>query len=106
MSAMEQFTEAFCEKAISVFIILVPEINNAEREAREAALEAMRGCCMGIIGRVRSETEEAPWLAEAYIAGRHPRRSRGREEGFCGLSENPYGLNLLCNFIHKTVYNV
>lgn len=42
MSAMEQFTEAFCEKAISVFIILVPEINNVEREA--------------------------PWLAEAYIA--------------------------------------
>ena len=68
MSAMEQFTEAFCEKAISVFIILVPEINNAERGAREAALEAMRGCCMGIIERVRSETEEAPWLAEAYIA--------------------------------------
>lgn len=67
MSAMEQFTEAFCEKAISVFIILVPEINNAERGAREAALEAMRGCCMGIIERVRSETEEAPWLAEAYI---------------------------------------
>lgn len=68
MSAMEQFTEAFCEKAISVFIILVPEINGAEREAREAALEAMRGCCMGIIERVRSETEDAPWLAEAYIA--------------------------------------
>lgn len=68
MSAMEQFTEAFCEKAISVFIILVPEINGAEREAREAALEAMRDCCMGIIGRVRSEAEEAPWLAEAYIA--------------------------------------
>ncbi len=68
MSAMEQFTEAFCEKAISVFIILVPEINNAEREAREAALEAMRDCCMGIIGRVRSEAEKAPWLAEAYIA--------------------------------------
>ena len=61
MSAMEQFTEAFCEKAISVFIILVPEINNAEREAREA-------CCMGIIGRVRSEAEKVPWLAEAYLA--------------------------------------
>lgn len=68
MSAMEQFTEAFCEKAISVFIILVPEINNAKREAREAALEAMRNCCIGIIGRVRSEAEEAPWIAEAYIA--------------------------------------
>ncbi|MEX3726651.1 hypothetical protein AB4095_04210 [Bilophila wadsworthia] len=65
MSAMEQFTEAFCEKAISVFIILVPEINNAKRETREAALEAMRDCCIGIIGRVRSEAEEAPWLAEA-----------------------------------------
>lgn len=65
MSAMEQFTEAFCEKAISVFIMLVPEINNAEREAREAALEAMRDCCMGIIERVRSETEDVPWLAEA-----------------------------------------
>ena len=68
MPAMEQFTEAFCEKAISAFIILVPEINGAEREAREAALEAMRDCCMGIIERVRSEVEEAPWLAEAYIA--------------------------------------
>ena len=68
MSAMEQFHEAFCENAIADFIILVQEITNAEREAREAALEAMRGCCMGIIGRVRSETEEAPWLAEAYIA--------------------------------------
>ena len=68
MSAMEQFTEAFCEKAISVFIILVPEINNAEREAREAALEAMRGCCMGIIGRGRPGAEKIPWLAEAYLA--------------------------------------
>lgn len=28
----------------------------------------MRGCCMGIIERVRSETEDAPWIAEAYIA--------------------------------------
>ena len=28
----------------------------------------MRDCCIGIIGRVRSEAEEAPWLAEAYIA--------------------------------------
>lgn len=67
MPAMEQFTEAFCEKAISAFIILVPEINGAEREAREAALEAMRDCCMGIIERVRSEVEEAPWLAVAFM---------------------------------------
>ena len=25
----------------------------------------MRDCCMGIIERVRSETEDVPWLAEA-----------------------------------------
>ncbi len=68
MSAMEKFTEAFCERALSVFIMLVPEINNVEQDAREAALEAMRNCCMEIIMRVYRETEQTPWLAEAYIA--------------------------------------
>ena len=28
----------------------------------------MRNCCVGIIERIRSEVEEAPWIAEAYIA--------------------------------------
>ena len=62
MSAMEQFTEAFCEKAISVFIMLVPEINNAELEARDAALEAMRGCCVGIIERISKGGRRKPPL--------------------------------------------
>ena len=88
MSAMEQFTEAFCEKAISAFIILVPEINNAEREAREAALEAMRGCCMGIIERVRSETEDTPWLAEAYIAAGILDVAEAGKKAFADYREN------------------
>ena len=37
---------------------------------------------------------------------RHPRRSRGREEGFCGLSENTYSLNICVVLYTKTIYNV